>query len=280
MAGKYSCGARISWLQNTKNYNEPDACRRVAGVEFPDECAACDPDRCELQSICGAANQDTCTLEVLEAEACDPAKGGCFSCAARIKYMIDFQNYSNEDACESVAVDEFPEVCGGCNPARETGEPSIAPSLRPSEAPTQSPTTPPSLSPTPEPTSKPFVEPTPGVGDTSTEPVQCGTSACTTKVLDAMACDDRYGGCYSCGDRITYFINQKGYDEHDACEEIAFGQFPSVCGDCLPDKLRLPRKYNAVVDTALISSNLTNSLHVLYPFHFSSSHRCLKIGLV
>jgi hypothetical protein len=46
MAGAYTCGARIDYLQNDMGFSEVDACKRIAGVEFPDECAPCDPDRC------------------------------------------------------------------------------------------------------------------------------------------------------------------------------------------------------------------------------------------
>jgi hypothetical protein len=43
-AGEYTCRDRIQWLQ--KGLNERDACLTVAGVEYPVECGACDPDRC------------------------------------------------------------------------------------------------------------------------------------------------------------------------------------------------------------------------------------------
>lgn len=46
--GTYSCGARISWLQSNKGLSELDACKKVAGVEFPNgPCGPmCDPLRC------------------------------------------------------------------------------------------------------------------------------------------------------------------------------------------------------------------------------------------
>jgi len=50
LAGEYTCGARIAYLQSDVpcgNLSELDACRRIAGVEFPWPCGpACDPDRC------------------------------------------------------------------------------------------------------------------------------------------------------------------------------------------------------------------------------------------
>ncbi|KAL9179269.1 hypothetical protein ACHAXT_008559 [Thalassiosira profunda] len=42
--GSYSCGGRITWLQNAQGYNEPDACEKV-GLEFPDICP-CNPTLC------------------------------------------------------------------------------------------------------------------------------------------------------------------------------------------------------------------------------------------
>ncbi len=46
MAGEYTCGARINWLINTQGFAELDACRRVAGDEFPCDCGPCNPDTC------------------------------------------------------------------------------------------------------------------------------------------------------------------------------------------------------------------------------------------
>ncbi|CAB9497080.1 expressed unknown protein [Seminavis robusta] len=49
IAGLYSCGSRIGYLleQHANVYtNEQEACRRVGGEEFPQECGACNPDSC------------------------------------------------------------------------------------------------------------------------------------------------------------------------------------------------------------------------------------------
>ena len=49
MAGSYSCGDRINWLQTVAggSNTEVDACKKVAGGEFSDICGPmCDPDRC------------------------------------------------------------------------------------------------------------------------------------------------------------------------------------------------------------------------------------------
>lgn len=46
-AGEYKCGDRISYLQNSLQYDVRAACSQIAGSEFPAECGACDPDRCD-----------------------------------------------------------------------------------------------------------------------------------------------------------------------------------------------------------------------------------------
>ena len=47
LAGDYTCGARINNRMDYYGDNELEACRRVAGDEFPNICGpACDPDRC------------------------------------------------------------------------------------------------------------------------------------------------------------------------------------------------------------------------------------------
>lgn len=46
-AGPYTCGARINYLMVDCGYTEVDACRQIAGYEFPTICGPkCDPDRC------------------------------------------------------------------------------------------------------------------------------------------------------------------------------------------------------------------------------------------
>jgi len=55
-----------------------------------------------------------------------------------------------------------------------------------------------------------------------------------------MACSDSYGGCFTCGSRITYMIDVMRYSVTSACKTIGFDQFPNVCGGCLPDDFRIP----------------------------------------
>eukprot|EP00934_Nitzschia_sp_Nitz4_P003868 Nitzschia sp. Nitz4//scaffold135_size62275//59//478//NITZ4_006342-RA/size62275-processed-gene-0.13-mRNA-1//-1//CDS//3329535539//3858//frame0 len=72
MADGHTCGNRMAWLQEAMGLSEVDACQVVAGVEFPDECGACDPTKCQAQQICG--DIPTCTVDVLSKMACDDSK--------------------------------------------------------------------------------------------------------------------------------------------------------------------------------------------------------------
>ncbi len=72
-AGPFSCGARISWLMKSAGKSERDACALVAGVEFTDICAGCDPNRCiapkvspvEESHICPACTKAECENNTL-----------------------------------------------------------------------------------------------------------------------------------------------------------------------------------------------------------------------
>ena len=45
-AGGYTCLERIGWLMSAFGKSEVAACHQVGGMEWTDECASCDPDRC------------------------------------------------------------------------------------------------------------------------------------------------------------------------------------------------------------------------------------------
>lgn len=48
LAGPYPCGDRIRYLMNDLGYTEANACRKVAGEEFPTVCGPmCNPDKCD-----------------------------------------------------------------------------------------------------------------------------------------------------------------------------------------------------------------------------------------
>jgi hypothetical protein len=52
-AGGHKCGDRISYLVDQYNFQETDACLRVAGHEFPDECGKCNPHTCSMRAFGG-----------------------------------------------------------------------------------------------------------------------------------------------------------------------------------------------------------------------------------
>ena len=95
LAGDYSCGSRISWLQSAQGYSESGACATVAS-EFPDICP------CDVGvTYCGS---NSCTQQVWDALA------GDYSCGSRISWLQSAQGYSESGACAAVA-SEFPDLC-------------------------------------------------------------------------------------------------------------------------------------------------------------------------
>ena len=51
LADEYSCMERIDWLIDSSGYSEFEACRMVAGQEFPSLCGPnCDPETCDQTS--------------------------------------------------------------------------------------------------------------------------------------------------------------------------------------------------------------------------------------
>merc|ERR1712228_780795 len=46
-----SCKTRIEWLMVVQGNTELEACNQIGGVEFRNECASCDPDRCQPFTI-------------------------------------------------------------------------------------------------------------------------------------------------------------------------------------------------------------------------------------
>jgi hypothetical protein len=129
-AGGFKCGARIEYLQASfaATYpTEQDACRRVAGIEFPDICGPCDPASCgaakardQGTTYCGCAE---CTEDTWALDADD------YSCGARITWLLENESTTHpteEDACRLVAGSQYPEICGNkCNP--DTCIPSPSP---------------------------------------------------------------------------------------------------------------------------------------------------------
>jgi len=122
IANGYTCRARINWLRDALGQGESAACELVS-TEYPTICGPeCDPRSCDdltssPSSVPSAKPSDTpcgcssCTEAALDTMA------GDYSCGARIdwKRSPGGGSLSEVDACEFVA-DEFPGVCGYCNP--------------------------------------------------------------------------------------------------------------------------------------------------------------------
>jgi len=100
------CVDRISFLINSQGQSQLSACEQVAVSEFPVQCGACAP--APLTVDCGVP--ETCTRAVLGADA------GGFSCNERIDFIMTTSGETETDACNQIAVVEFPLECGGCNP--------------------------------------------------------------------------------------------------------------------------------------------------------------------
>jgi len=151
---------------------------------------------CAGQNVCGCSS---CTQTVLDTMAC-ASWGECYTCGARINFLMTPEGGSQTEyeACFQVAVTEFPEVCGPCNPV--TCNPTLTNS--PDDA--------------PSPTRSPNYQ-------------MCGVDSCTQIVLDTMAClgDE----CYTCGERVNYLIGE-GVSEIEACLQVGTDEFPNICGAC------------------------------------------------
>jgi len=57
---------------------------------------------------------DFCTDEVLGRSA------DGYTCGARMNWLVTVLEYSRWDACHQISTDEFPNICGPCNPSGET----------------------------------------------------------------------------------------------------------------------------------------------------------------
>eukprot|EP00804_Cyclotella_cryptica_P003674 CCRYP_016563-RA/>CCRYP_016563-RA protein AED:0.35 eAED:0.38 QI:0/0.5/0.33/1/0.5/0.66/3/301/500 len=154
-ANGYSVRNRIDWFVANTGQSEQDACSTVCAEEFPDVCGECDPSQCgggggdtwcnESQSNCNVCTGSwfggdpsplpspkpstplptdqffcgcpSCTIDIWNADACNDALGGCFSCGARIEYLQSI-GQTEQQACSTVSV-QFPGgPCGPvCNPS-------------------------------------------------------------------------------------------------------------------------------------------------------------------
>jgi len=108
-AASVTCGARIEYLM-AGGVPEQEACFIVAGEEHISECGACNPSECvRSPPRCGCQECE----DVWDSEA------GGYSCGARIIWLqtskLLQELYTEEEACEKVSVEEFPDVCGSCS---------------------------------------------------------------------------------------------------------------------------------------------------------------------
>jgi hypothetical protein len=136
---------------------------------------------------------DACTSEILNSMA------GDYSCRARIEWLMNVQDLSENAACAQVARDEYPAECGLCFPdgAIETV----------------------------------------GGNDNNNATSQLVEDSltcfqpehCTNVVLDRMA------GSATCRERIEYLMGG-GESEERACLQVAAVEFPAVCGECIPNR--------------------------------------------
>ena len=154
LAEGHSCRDRILWLMQTQGLSERGACTKVADIEYPNECGGCNPsnnvivDNIDNNNSDGDVQDDTpnnstniennndstnsnndngkdeekeeycyqpstCTDAVLDTLA----EG--FSCRSRIKWLMGQMKMSYKDACFQIAVQEYTEKCGKCDPNGE-----------------------------------------------------------------------------------------------------------------------------------------------------------------
>jgi len=157
MAGDFSCGVRIEWLQSEMStivggpYEESVACSKVASGEYPTECGKCDPSRCNNTN-------DITTNPPSKSPTPQPTK----------------------------TPTEEP-----------TNPPTKSPTKTPTKSPTVAPTRSPTKTPTQSPTKIPTESPVDNNNNNSSvdDNTLCGCSTCDNSVLSTFAgahkCGDR-----------------------------------------------------------------------------------------
>jgi hypothetical protein len=160
MAGSYSCGDRINWLQSPGggSKTEEDACIQIGRDEFSSQCSKCDPTTCnsgEFESpsltptykptVPSTASPTYKPTKVPTSQptmlpsSVPPAPCGCdmcteevlntmagsYSCGDRINWLQSPGGGSKteEDACIQIGRDEFSSQCGSCDPTTCSGTP-------------------------------------------------------------------------------------------------------------------------------------------------------------
>ena len=103
----FTCGARMKWLMKNDGKSEHDACSKVAGVEFTETCAGCDPNRCTAPLVSPAVISHECppcTMDACKKSKC-PVLDAPFMC----------MNGSNEGGCSMVPWTLDTEGSSNCN---------------------------------------------------------------------------------------------------------------------------------------------------------------------
>jgi len=269
-AGEFKCGDRIQFLIDNSGLLEEDACRQVAGYEFPSHCGVCIPQviNCDLP--------DSCTNAILEADA------DGFSCRDRIAFRVTRYGETEREACNRVAGNEFPAQCGRCTEIDcdmpETCTNQVLDSdasgfscrsrirflmdsgLSELEA----------------------CDRVAGV-EFSNEcglcnpPLDCNRpDTCSSEVLNTDA-----GGA-TCRDRMSFLINDQGLSEVEACNQIASIEFPAECGQCNPIDCNMDQACTReVLNSDAGGSTCGDRINFLInSWGFSEIDACNRIGSV
>jgi hypothetical protein len=113
IADGHSCGSRIDWVASNLGFTESNACKRVGGDDYPSVCGACNPSTCNSSnpSPTPKCECESCTQQVLDSIA------DGHSCGSRIDWVASNLGFTESNACKKVGGDEYPTVCGACNPS-------------------------------------------------------------------------------------------------------------------------------------------------------------------
>lgn len=175
-------------------------------------------------------NDSTTTNSVCECSTCDQTiwdsvtdSGTNITCGDRIEFVMGEGN-SELEACTRVA-EEFPDICGACNPATCVDE-----GTDPEDGDGDSMANNGTIVDLPE-TNVTDIDDgnttIPGNTDPEDDELVCGCVTCTWSVLETVIEGDA-----TCVDRLNFLLEQ-GIEEQDACVSLS-EQFPDQCGLCNP----------------------------------------------
>jgi len=156
------------------------------------------PKSQDNQFDCGCPK--TCTRAIQLADA----HGS--TCKSRIKWLVDNLGQSEYDACEQIALTEYPNECGGCSPNLCGASPTSAPvGVSSNSTDEQSPS--------------------------SSKSPKCG---CETTCNDAILNANADG--YTCGARIDWLVQSMNMEELEACANVGGEEYKDICGGCDPKR--------------------------------------------